>query len=159
MSEELDEKAGPKIIKTRGPWGGARPNTGGRRPGSGRKKGTPNKVTAEIKELAQNYGPERIAELARLATMGVCGPRRHEHTVFDWSDHYPRPGQFRWQTHQHRSRVVPGQCLRAPRCAWEWAGVGASYKDNYMGAPTDGSALPTALQLPCRARGLLVDES
>jgi hypothetical protein len=68
MSEELDEKAGPKIIKTRGTWGGARPNTGGRRPGSGRKKGTPNKVTAEIKELAQNYGPQGIAELARLAT-------------------------------------------------------------------------------------------
>jgi hypothetical protein len=40
----------------------------GRRPGSGRKKGTPNKVTAEIKELAQKYGPEAIAELARLAT-------------------------------------------------------------------------------------------
>jgi len=28
-------------------------NSGGRRPGSGRKKGTPNKVTTEIKELAQ----------------------------------------------------------------------------------------------------------
>jgi hypothetical protein len=40
----------------------------GRRPGSGRKKGTPNKVTAEINELAQKYGPEAIAELARLAT-------------------------------------------------------------------------------------------
>jgi hypothetical protein len=37
-------------------------------PGSGRKKGTPNKVTAEIKGLAQKYGPEPIAELARLAT-------------------------------------------------------------------------------------------
>jgi hypothetical protein len=45
-----------------------RPNSGGRRPGSGRKKGTPNKVTVEIKELAQKYGPEAIAKLARLAT-------------------------------------------------------------------------------------------
>jgi hypothetical protein len=42
-------------------------NSGGRRPGSGRKKGTPNKVTAEIKQLAQQYAPEAIAELARLA--------------------------------------------------------------------------------------------
>jgi hypothetical protein len=45
-----------------------RPNSGGRRPGSGRKKGTPNKVTVEIKELAQKYGPDAIAKLARLAT-------------------------------------------------------------------------------------------
>jgi len=70
MNEELDEKVGPKIIKSdaKRTWGGARPNTGGRRPGSGRKKGTPNMVTAEIKEMAQKYGPEAIAELARLAT-------------------------------------------------------------------------------------------
>ena len=47
---------------------GRRTTTGGRRPGSGRKKGTANKVTAEIKELAQKYGPEAIAELASLAT-------------------------------------------------------------------------------------------
>src|SRR5262249_29551776 len=70
MNEELDEKVGPKIIKSgaKRTWGGARPDTGGRRPGSGRKMGTPNKATAEIKELAQKYGPEAIAELARLAT-------------------------------------------------------------------------------------------
>jgi hypothetical protein len=32
----------------------------------GRKVGTPNKSTVEIKELAQQYAPEAIAELARL---------------------------------------------------------------------------------------------
>lgn len=42
----------------------------GSKPGErrgGRKKGTPNKVTASIRKLAQAYGPEAIAELARLA--------------------------------------------------------------------------------------------
>lgn len=39
---------------------------GGKREGAGRKKGIPNKSTAEIKELAQQYAPEAIAELARL---------------------------------------------------------------------------------------------
>jgi hypothetical protein len=66
MSEELDEKAGQKIIKTRGTWEAH--DHWRQTPGSGRKKGTPNKVTAEIKGLAQKYGPEAIAELARLAT-------------------------------------------------------------------------------------------
>lgn len=33
----------------------------------GRQKGTPNKVSLEIRELARAYGPEAIAELARLA--------------------------------------------------------------------------------------------
>ncbi len=32
----------------------------------GRKKGTPNKATAEIKALAQDYGPEAIEKLAKL---------------------------------------------------------------------------------------------
>jgi hypothetical protein len=35
--------------------------TGGRRPGS------LNKATADIRELARNYGPEALVELARLA--------------------------------------------------------------------------------------------
>jgi hypothetical protein len=34
----------------------------------GRKAGTPNKVTAEIRELAQKYAPDALVELARLAT-------------------------------------------------------------------------------------------
>ncbi len=33
----------------------------------GRAKGTPNVVTASVKALAQKYGPEAMAELARLA--------------------------------------------------------------------------------------------
>jgi ferritin-like protein len=34
----------------------------------GRVAGTPNKSTAAIKELGGQYGPEALAELARLAT-------------------------------------------------------------------------------------------
>ena len=34
----------------------------------GRKAGTPNKATADVKALAQSYAPEAIKELARLAT-------------------------------------------------------------------------------------------
>ena len=33
----------------------------------GRKKGTPKRATADIKQLAHKHGPEAIAELARLA--------------------------------------------------------------------------------------------
>lgn len=42
----------------------------GSKPGErrgGRQKGTPNKVTAEIKALAQEYAPTAMQELARLA--------------------------------------------------------------------------------------------
>ena len=34
----------------------------------GRVAGTPNKSTAEVRELAGQYGPTALAELARLAT-------------------------------------------------------------------------------------------
>jgi hypothetical protein len=40
---------------------------GGKREGSGRKPGSLNKATAEVKELAQQYGPAIIERLARLA--------------------------------------------------------------------------------------------
>jgi phage gp46-like protein len=43
---------------------------GGKREGAGRKKGIPNKSTAEIKELAQQYAPAALAELARLMKDG-----------------------------------------------------------------------------------------
>lgn len=33
----------------------------------GRQKGTPNKVPSEIKEIARQYGPQAVEELARLA--------------------------------------------------------------------------------------------
>ncbi len=34
----------------------------------GRQKGTPNKATAEIRELAREHAPACVAELARLST-------------------------------------------------------------------------------------------
>ena len=43
---------------------------GGSEPGErrgGRQKGTPNKATAEVRELALEYGPDAIRELARLS--------------------------------------------------------------------------------------------
>jgi hypothetical protein len=33
----------------------------------GRQKGVPNKATAEIKEIARQYGPKAVKELAKLA--------------------------------------------------------------------------------------------
>ncbi|MBO9331855.1 hypothetical protein GHR37_22160 [Achromobacter xylosoxidans] len=42
---------------------------GGSKPGErrgGRKKGVPNKATAEIKALAQQYGPDAIATLVSI---------------------------------------------------------------------------------------------
>lgn len=49
------------------PRGGPRPNSGGKRPGSGRKLGTPNRSTAEVRALAQVYGPAAIRKLAVMA--------------------------------------------------------------------------------------------
>ena len=34
--------------------------------GSGRKKGVPNKATREIKAIAQEHGPQAIAELGAV---------------------------------------------------------------------------------------------
>ena len=42
---------------------------GGSQPGErrgGRRKGTPNKATAEIRALAMGYGPQAFQELAKL---------------------------------------------------------------------------------------------
>ena len=41
-----------------------------RPPNAGRRRGTPNKVAASIKELCQKAGPELVAELLRLAKHG-----------------------------------------------------------------------------------------
>lgn len=41
----------------------------GSKPGErrgGRKKGTPNKVTADVRELAQKYGPDAVEALASI---------------------------------------------------------------------------------------------
>lgn len=43
-------------------------NRGGARPGAGRKKGIPNKATADVRALAGRYAPAAVKELARLAT-------------------------------------------------------------------------------------------
>lgn len=49
----------------------------GRRKGApktgGRKAGTPNKTTAEIREFARSYGRRAIRQLARLAFHGESG--------------------------------------------------------------------------------------
>lgn len=49
-----------KSIKTKG---GARPN-------SGRKKGSPNKITAEVRSIAQQYGEQAIKMLADMMVAG-----------------------------------------------------------------------------------------
>ena len=49
---------------------------GGARPGAGRKPGVPNKVTADIKALAQVHAPVAISELARLAVEAQSEPAR-----------------------------------------------------------------------------------
>ena len=43
---------------------------GGPRPGSGRKKGSPNKVTAEVRSLAQQYGEQAVRMLAEMMVNG-----------------------------------------------------------------------------------------
>lgn len=43
---------------------------GGARPGSGRKKGSPNKVTAEVRTIALQYGEEAIDILANMMVNG-----------------------------------------------------------------------------------------
>ncbi len=42
----------------------------------GRKAGTLNKVSADVRELAGQYGPAAMAELARLATEAESEPAR-----------------------------------------------------------------------------------
>lgn len=49
---------------------------GGKREGSGRKAGTPNKATVEVKRLAQKHGPAALVELARLAGNAVSEQAR-----------------------------------------------------------------------------------
>ena len=41
---------------------------GGKRDGAGRKKGAPNKATAEIREAARQYSDAALQHLARLMT-------------------------------------------------------------------------------------------
>ena len=39
---------------------------GGARPGAGRRKGTPNKATADVKEAASAYSADAVATLAEI---------------------------------------------------------------------------------------------
>lgn len=51
----------------------------GSKPGErrgGRKAGTPNHATAEVKALAQKHGPDAIAELARLGANALSESAR-----------------------------------------------------------------------------------
>ncbi|AEG02703.1 hypothetical protein [Methylomonas methanica] len=50
------EKVGEKI----------KPKRGGKRPGSGRKPGTPNKATAGLKQLASEYTEEAVQVLVKV---------------------------------------------------------------------------------------------
>lgn len=40
----------------------------------GRQKGTPNKITADIKEIAQSFGEEAITHLVEIARNGNAPP-------------------------------------------------------------------------------------
>lgn len=42
----------------------------------GRKKGVPNKATADVKALAQKHGPEAIAEAVRIMKESESDPAR-----------------------------------------------------------------------------------
>jgi hypothetical protein len=49
---------------------GKQSRSGGKRPGSGRKVGTPNKVTADLKKLTLQYVPKAVAKLEWLIDNG-----------------------------------------------------------------------------------------
>jgi hypothetical protein len=75
----VGEKKLPEITKKK--RGGARPNTGGERPGAGRPPGAANKITAPVREAAQVYTAEAIETLASVmrdpkapavARIGAC---------------------------------------------------------------------------------------
>ena len=55
----------------------ARGSAPGERRG-GRTKGTPNKATVEIKEIARQYGPQAVEELAKLAGLSPDGVGKAE---------------------------------------------------------------------------------
>jgi hypothetical protein len=63
----IAEKKVPEITKKRG---GARPNSGGKRPGAGRPPGVPNKVTASVREAAQVHSDEAVNTLAAIMQDG-----------------------------------------------------------------------------------------
>ena len=66
--ETLDFEKKPSDTKTE--------NRGGARANSGRKPGSPNKITAEVKILAQQYGEEAILCLANIMRIGDTSAAR-----------------------------------------------------------------------------------
>jgi hypothetical protein len=74
-------------------------NTTGKKFG-GRKKGTPNKLKAEIKELAQPYCPRAIEVLASIMNDEEAGNAMRiaaSNSLIDRG--YGKPGQFVQQNH------------------------------------------------------------
>ena len=73
------------------------PKTGGRKPG------TLNKVSADIRELAGQHGPAVIAELARLATESDSEPVRVSAGRELLDRGYGKPAQNREPIDDHRA--------------------------------------------------------
>jgi len=66
---------------------------GGRRPGAGRKPGVPNKLTADIKALAAQYGPEALETLVRIMNEGESEQARISAAKELLDRGYGRPAQ------------------------------------------------------------------
>jgi hypothetical protein len=79
----------------------------GRKTG-GRVAGTPNKATAEVRDLARSYAPEAIRELARLAKEAVSEQARVSAINSLLDRGYGKPSQT----------VEAGPELRKLICAW-----------------------------------------
>ena len=57
-------------IKTKGTWGGARPNTGGARPGAGRKKLEGDAVTKQVQLRLTEEQAVTVKKIVKLLKAG-----------------------------------------------------------------------------------------
>lgn len=57
-------------IKTKGTWGGARPNSGGARPGAGRKKLEGDAVTKQVQFLLTEEQAVTVKKIVKLLKAG-----------------------------------------------------------------------------------------
>lgn len=72
---EIVEKKNEPVIKKFG-HGGARPNTGGRREGAGRKPGVPNKISGTVKEaILRSF--EEVGSYKYLVKMSAEQPQAY----------------------------------------------------------------------------------